>query len=99
MTETSNHEFTWTSGHLSIRIEVAYSPKLHIYDHLGIRSVQPERAPLPITETGYRSHYLALGAVEEFGGPVAVTKKLLDEAATSPEWLAHLASARQGSLF
>ncbi len=25
--------------------------------HLEIRSIKPERAPLPITETGYRSHF------------------------------------------
>ena len=46
-----------------ISIEIRYEPNwlnLDIgYDtaHLAIVSIAPDRAPLPITETGYRSHF------------------------------------------
>lgn len=97
--DTQHHEFTWTSGQLSIRIGIEYRPKWHIYDHLGITSLEPAEAALPISHTGYRSHYMGLGMVEEHGGPVAVVRMLLDEAATSEEWKKHLSESRQGSLF
>jgi hypothetical protein len=34
-------------------------------------AVQPPREPLPITETGYKSHFVAIEAIETAGGPVA----------------------------
>lgn len=49
------HRFTWQG----IEIEASYWPsKWGTTDHLEIRSIRPERAPLPITETGYRSHLI-----------------------------------------
>ncbi len=37
-----------------IEIEIVYTPRRwSVIDHLDIRSIQPERAPLPITGTGY----------------------------------------------
>jgi len=41
-----------------IEIELKYWPlKWTVISHLEIRSVSPEKAPLPITETGYKSHF------------------------------------------
>jgi hypothetical protein len=37
--------------------------------HLQIEAVQPPREPLPITETGYKSHFVAIEAIEAAGGP------------------------------
>jgi hypothetical protein len=54
--------------------------------HLEIRSINPDKAPLPVTETGYRSHFLDCGVVEELGGPAAYAQAWLDEASRSPEW-------------
>lgn len=55
--------------------------------------------PLPVTETGYRSHFTSREAVEAEGGPVAYARKWLDCEAMSDAWKAREAAARQMSLF
>ncbi|MEZ5784634.1 MAG: hypothetical protein R3D70_24305 [Rhizobiaceae bacterium] len=67
--------------------------------HLQVRS--DNQTPLPITETGYRSHFmLQPDPLAEFGGdPVAAVKAWLDDAARSPEWTAGEQSRQQLSLF
>lgn len=89
--------FTWRG----IRIEVCYVPDwLNDYlSHLSITAVAPARAELPITETGYRSHFLEPGLVEARGGPAAYVLVWLDEAAKDPLWKEREAAARQFSLF
>jgi hypothetical protein len=91
-----------------ITIEVVYEPNwLGIATptselpsaHLDIRSVAPERAPLPITETGYRSHFLHPDEIDELGGPVAYVEAWLNEMARSSEWRDFMTSSRQLSLF
>lgn len=44
--------------------------------HLEI--VTPDRAPHPISETGYRSHFCPRELVEEAGGPVAFVTAWLE---------------------
>lgn len=90
-----------------ITVEVAYEPDwLDMGDeyegptaHLQIRSVDPERAPLPITESGYRSHFLPASAVTDAGGPLAFARAWLDEVAQSKAWVASVEEARQFELF
>lgn len=65
--------------------------------HLEVRSEGLVR--LPITETGYRSHFLPREHVEEYGGPIEYVKAWLDHEADTPAWKAHLEASRQGSLF
>lgn len=67
--------------------------------HLEVRKVSPDWALLPITETGYRSHFLAPGEVERIGGPVAYVRAWLDQEAKSPEWKRKDFQSRQLSLF
>lgn len=82
--ETKEYRFTWRG----IEIEAIYSPlKWGMIAHMELRSVKPERAPLPVTETGYRSHFHQPGAVEALGGDiVAHLIAWLDDEAKSPEW-------------
>jgi hypothetical protein len=98
------HRLDWRG----IIIEIEYRPcwlfstrRVYGYDlaHLAIRSIDPERAPLPITETGYRSHFTDRAGIEAAGGPVAYVAEALDDAARSPGWLRHEAESRQGDLF
>lgn len=91
------HRFAWQG----IEIEATYTPlKWGVIAHLEIRSIMPERTPLPITETGYRSHFHPVGTVEARGGDVvAQVIAWLDEEAASPEWKRHIEVSRQGSLF
>jgi hypothetical protein len=78
-----------------ITIEVCFRPpwfplyeQLYGYPlaHLEVTSIEPKRAPLPITETGFRSHFMRLDNIQAEGGPVAYVQRWLDYAAQSPKW-------------
>ena len=94
---SQTYRFTWRG----IEIEVTYTPRRWtVIDHLGIRSISPEGAPLPITSTGYLSHFMQPGTIDDHGGDVvAQVTAWLDEEAAKPEWLAHVEAGRQGELF
>lgn len=92
------HRFTWQG----IEIEAIYCPRQFggVIAHLEIRSIEPPRAPLPITETGYRSHFHPCGTVEANGGDVvAQVIAWLDEKAAKPDWRRYVEPSRQGELF
>lgn len=91
-----------------ITIEVRYAPDWSpsyrdVYgyplSHLEIESVIPARAPLPMTETGYRSHFGAPADVHAEGGPVDFVRAWLDYDAQSPAWKAATGERRQFRLF
>ena len=67
--------------------------------HIEVESLDPERAQLPITETGYRSHFTSAETVAAYGGPLAFVQTWLDEEAAKPSWKAREAAARQMTLF
>ncbi len=96
--EQQTYRLTWQG----IEIEAIYHAKKHsgIIAHLEIRSIQPERAPLPIASTGYLSHFHQPGTVEALGGDVvAQVIAWLDDEAAKPEWRAFVDANRQGFLF
>jgi hypothetical protein len=85
-----------------IALSVSYEPNwlgCGYTAHLQIQTAVPEHAPLPVTETGYRSLFLPMGIVEEVGGAEAYVRLWLDEAARSREWKEHQERSRQYSLF
>jgi hypothetical protein len=84
-----------------IAIEARYWPrKWGVTAHLEIESIHPERARLPITETGYRSHFHQPGTIEALGGDVvAQIIAWLDEEAVKPAWRHYVEASRQGELF
>ncbi|HEY1612097.1 MAG TPA: hypothetical protein VGF97_00210 [Rhizomicrobium sp.] len=60
-------QFDWQG----ITVSVSYEPDWRGMDataHLEIQLIAPDWQVLPITETGYRSHFLPRGIVEEEGG-------------------------------
>jgi hypothetical protein len=67
--------------------------------HIEVMSIDPDRAPLPITETGYKSHFTSAETVAAYGGPEAFVQRWLEEEAKSREWKAYEAQSRQMSLF
>jgi hypothetical protein len=67
--------------------------------HLEIETVEPANAPLPMTETGYRSHFCAPADIDTEGGPVAFVRAWLECEARSPEWKAAQEERRQLTLF
>lgn len=96
-TQSQTHRFHWQG----IEIEAIYTPlKWGVIAHLEIRSITPECPPLPITRTGYHSHFHQPGTIEALGGDVvAQTIAWLDDEATKPEWQAYVEVGRQGELF
>lgn len=67
------------------------------FDHIELH-VEEGRI-IPVTETGYRSHFLPAGIVEEYGGPEDFVRAWLDHEAASSDWKKREQAARQMSLF
>ena len=85
-----------------VLIEISYEPRWMndgIIAHLELRTIAPEGAPIPVTETGYRSHFIAQGSVEGMGGPTAYVLAWLEHEAKRNGWAEIEASARQYTLF
>jgi hypothetical protein len=66
-------------------------------DHIELTS--ENRVPLPVTETGYRSHFVPERQVEPYGSALAYVQAWLDHEAMKPQWRAYVAASRQMSLF
>lgn len=100
---TSTTTIDWQGIALSVSYEPSYfglgGTSDYAVAHLQIWAVKPERAALPITETGYRSHFLHPSFVDEAGGPVPYVLAWLDAEAQTPAWRHRADQARQLSLF
>ena|GEM_PF-67371 len=93
-------EIDWHSEWQKIRVQVKCTRnKFCDFDHLEIQSIAPERHPLPITETGYKSHFLPHGEIDSFGGAVETALMWLNTEAQATGWIEQQQAARQGSLF
>jgi len=83
------HIITWRG----IALEITFtSEKFGLVDHIEI--ITEDRAPLPVTETGYRSHFIPAGTVVEHGGAIAFVTAWLEHEAARTGW-----SCAQLSLF
>ncbi len=67
--------------------------------HLEVRVIEPERHPLPITETGYKSHFIAHDEVMACGSPEGYLRAWLKSAETSKQWQQVLRDREQLTLF
>lgn len=54
--------------------------------HLELQVLFPRGAPLPVTDSGYRSEFLPCGLVEAAGGAEAFTRRWLDERKDTLFW-------------
>ncbi|WP_298921479.1 hypothetical protein [uncultured Roseobacter sp.] len=54
---------------------------------------------LPVTQTGYRSHFVPQGSFADEAAVAAFVTKWLDEAADDKVWQAYLIDSRQLKLF
>lgn len=83
------HNITWRG----VKLEITFTPeKFGLVDHIEIMA--EGRTPLPVTETGYRSHFIQARTVEHHGGAVAFVTAWLDHEAARTGW-----SGAQLSLF
>ncbi len=70
------HHITWRG----VKLEITFTPKkFGLVDHIEIMA--EGRAPLPVTETGYRSHFIQAGTVAHHGGAVSFVTAWLDHEA------------------
>ncbi|MFC2966856.1 hypothetical protein [Acidimangrovimonas pyrenivorans] len=92
------YEIEWQG----IAIEINWEAKWHNSDIYPIAHIQLRaegRQPLPMTETGYRSHFVQREQVEAYGTPVEYVTAWLEEAALSPAWPRYVEESKQMSLF
>jgi len=54
--------------------------------HLEIECIEPARAPLPMTETGYRSHHATTDEILQYGDAVDFVKAWLEHEEKSDLW-------------
>ncbi|MGO9174300.1 MAG: hypothetical protein ACLP7P_20370 [Rhodomicrobium sp.] len=89
----------WDSSIVRIRITHTRDYLAKGEDHLAIESVNPPKAPTPLTETGYLSHFITAAALEKAGGPKAFVAGWLQRESFSPDWQKRDLIRRQGDLF
>lgn len=99
----SRYEIDWqdpASGNcLRLRITHSRDYLRSGSDHVEIESIRPKRAPLPITETGYRSHFLPALELMNAGGPVTFVTAWLTQEARGKAWSKRETERAQGDLF
>ena len=91
-------QIDWRDIRIRVRFERVFLGTARL-SHLTLESLMPERAPLPVTETGFRSRFPLATEVDAAGGPIAFARAWLDEEAKSKQWKAKQAAARQLSFF
>lgn len=88
------HAITWEG----IALQVRWCPNwCNIIAHLEIQS--DNDVPLPITETGYRSHFIHAEHIEAEGGPVAYALAWLEHEGSKSGRQSQRDALRQLSLF
>jgi len=95
-----SHRLEWNGLVIEVRYCRSWSRAYEAtYDyplaHIEVRST----VPLPITETGYRSHFTSVDEIEAAGGAVAFILSALDEAAKDAAWIKREEASRQMALF
>ena len=70
----------------------------HPVAHLEIETIEPAHVPLPLTSTGYRSHFVDAREVESAGDPATYILEALEMAAADKSWQERELAARQYAL-
>jgi hypothetical protein len=68
-------------------------------DHIEVESIKPKKARLPITATGYLSHFIPALQLINAGGPVTFVTAWIDSEAHGKAWQKQAATKAQGDLF
>ncbi len=97
-------QLDWNGILIEVRYCRSWSPSYEeVYGygmaHIEIESIEPARAVLPITSTGYKSHFAPEGEIDDAGGALDFVSEALELAAANPAWKAQELASRQYSLF
>ena len=99
----TRYEIDWRdpAAGTTVRIRITHSRDYlgQGQDHVEVESITPKKAPLPITETGYRSQFVSPLELVNDGGPVVVVTAWLDREAKGKDWQRRQAVRQQGDLF
>lgn len=99
----TRYEIEWqnpaSNETITIRITHARDYLAQGTDHIEVESIKPARAPLPITETGYRSHFIAPLELINAGGPVTFVTAWIEQEARGKAWSKSTTAKQQGDLF
>lgn len=94
---------TWTNPltEKTVEIRVTHEKDYLIpgTDHIEIESIKPKRAPLPISETGYRSHFCLPEEITRAGGLQPFVQAWINRAAQDKAWIKNFNRSAQGDLF
>lgn len=93
----TTYKIVWRGILLVIRHELDYLWKGT--SHIEIHVVRPKHEPIPLTETGYRSHFIDTLELVNAGGAVTFVIAWLDREASSKAWQKRDVARRQGDLF
>lgn len=95
------HKLLWRGITIEVTYEAHWLRREGLYCpcHLTLKTIERERYPLPVTETGYLSHFTDPVLVAEAGGPLAYVTAELEATAMSKRWQQQEAERRQLSLF
>ncbi|GAA6176738.1 hypothetical protein [Sulfitobacter pacificus] len=89
-------EIIWRGIVLTIR----YAPNWCATVGMGhIEVISDARQVSPITQTGYKSHFIHAEQVSQFGSAAQYVVAWLEQEAKAESWKRHEAEARQLSLF
>lgn len=85
--------------HVTCRIRHTPNYLSQGWSHIEIIVLTPKGAPIPITDTGYRSHFLDEDQLAAAGGPAKFFLDWLEREATTKAWARMEARWRQLELF
>lgn len=100
-TDYETQKITWGG----IEIEIRWASNWMDFDdgtsmgHLEIQSIAPEHCPLPMTETGYRSHFIHADELNESGCALNFVEDWLAEESNCNKWLERKFAFDQMELF
>lgn len=90
----------WQNFEVTIKFNSSYSEAFKHIQGMSMAHIEVKAdEPLPFTETGYRSLFIPLPEVIEYGGAVSLVQSWLEEAAKTPAWKKYQAERKQLSLF
>ena len=94
--KTTTHKLVWRHVTAKVRHTPDYISKG--WTHIELVVVAPKGAPLPITETGYRSHFPSPLELINDGGSVTFVTAWLDREAMGKNWQKRQTTRQQGDL-
>lgn len=95
--KSSTQKLVWR--HVTARVRYTPNYLSKGWSHIEIIVVSPKGAPIPITETGYRSHFLDEDLLKKAGGPVTFFLDWIEREAATKAWARTEARWRQLELF